>query len=62
LLASASDEGTVKLWDVATGCGKAALQGDTGRVTSLAISGDGKLLVSGSSKGSAKLWDIPPLP
>ena len=40
-LASASDDGTVKVWDAATGQEALTLKGHTGRVTSVAFSPDG---------------------
>jgi WD40 repeat protein len=49
----------VKLWDSVAAKEKGTLEGHNGKVTSLAFSGDGKLLVSGSSDRTAKLWDIP---
>jgi WD40 repeat protein len=59
VIASESEDETVKLWDVATGREKATLDGHTGKVTGLALSRDGKLLVSGSRDGTVRLWDLP---
>jgi WD40 repeat protein len=58
LLASGSDEGTVKLWDVETGQEVHTLRGHTGWVTSVAFSPDGRLLASGSDDQTVKLWDV----
>ena len=41
-LASAGDDGTVRLWDPATGAELATLTGHTGRVTAVAFSPDGR--------------------
>jgi WD40 repeat protein len=48
LLASGSNDKTVKLWDVASGQEVGTLKGYTGRVSSVAFSPDGKLLAAGS--------------
>jgi WD40 repeat protein len=51
------DDGTVKLWDVATGKLTATLRGHTETVDSVAFDADGKLLATGS-RPEAKLWDV----
>ena len=58
-LASGSNDGTVRLWDVATGrpIGE-PLTGHTGLVYSVAFSPDGKTLASGSGDGTVRLWDV----
>jgi WD40 repeat protein len=58
LLASGSDDNTIKLWDVATGQEVRTFEGHTDWVTSVAFSPDGKLLASGSWDNTIKLWDI----
>ena len=58
LLASGSDNGTMKLWDVATRESIATLKGHTEYVRSVAFSPDGTLLASGSDDGTVKLWDV----
>ena len=58
ILASGSEDDTIKLWDVATGRNIATLEGHTDYVTSVAFSHDGKLLASGSEDETVKLWDV----
>jgi WD40 repeat protein len=59
LLASASGDKTVRLWDVASGqpLGQ-PLTGHTDVVENVAFSPDGKLLASASWDGTVRLWNI----
>jgi WD40 repeat protein len=59
MLASGSNDHTIKLWDVATGKEKATFQEHTDRVLSLALSPIGKMLASGSRDKTIKLWQLP---
>jgi WD40 repeat protein/serine/threonine protein kinase len=56
-IASASEDGTVMIWEGTTGRVSAVLKGHTGAVTSVAFRDDGKRLVSGSADKTAKIWD-----
>ena len=58
LLASASSDWTVKLWDVETGDLKQTLTGHQFTVTAVAFSPDGKTLVSGDGDYIVKFWDV----
>ena len=56
-LVSGGDDGTVRLWDAASGAPLATLTGHKGAVYSVGFSPDGAHLVSGSSDGTLRLWD-----
>jgi len=56
-LASASGDGTVRLWDAASGRELACLRGHEGKVTSVAFAPDGGRLASASLDGTVRLWD-----
>lgn len=58
ILASGSEDKTVKVWDVNTGQCLRTFQGHSNRVTSVAFSPDGKILASVSDDHTVKLWDI----
>jgi WD40 repeat protein/serine/threonine protein kinase len=56
-LATACEDNTVRLWDVASGQEVAELHGHTNYVHGLAWSPDGTWLVSGSGDGTLRVWD-----
>jgi WD40 repeat protein len=58
LLATTSDDGTVRLWQVSDGTQHAVLTGHTGGVWSCAFSPDGTLLATTSDDRTVRLWDI----
>lgn len=57
-LATGSDDGTVKLWDVATATERLTLRGHSSHIGSVAFSPDGSTLASGSSGRTVKVWDV----
>jgi WD40 repeat protein len=59
LLASGSEDATIKLWSLPDGKLVNTLQGDSSYVQSVAISRDGRMLASGSDYGNIMLWSLP---
>lgn len=59
LLASGSEDNTIKLWDLNTEECLATLEGHEAGVKSVAITPDGETLVSGSADNTIKLWQLP---
>ena len=58
LLASASADNTIGLWDVPSGRELRALSGHKGWVKCVRFSPDGRLLASGSNDKTIKIWDV----
>lgn len=56
-LASAGNDGAIRIWDVASGQAVGALSGHRHPINALAYSPDGKWLASVSTNGSVRVWD-----
>jgi WD40 repeat protein len=56
-LASASEDGAIKIWDVQSGKLVRTLQGHRRSVHAIAVSPDGRLLVSAGNESELLLWD-----
>jgi len=55
---SGSDDGTVRVWDLAAGRQQAELTGDDDWVRSVAVTADGTRAVSGGGDGPVRVWDL----
>jgi WD40 repeat protein len=58
LLASSSDDETVRLWDAATGKARGEPLTYTTAVRGVAFSPDGELLASSSADTTVRLWEV----
>src|SRR6266480_1903317 len=56
-LASASGDGTIKIWNAASGQCLQTLEGHSDSVRSVVFSSDGLRLASASGDGTIKIWD-----
>ena len=58
ILASGSEDHTVKLWDINAGECRHTLEGHTSRIWSVAFNPQGNILASASEDHTVKLWDV----
>ena len=59
IVASAHDDNSVRLWNIASSTETATLKGHKERVNTVAFSPDSTMLVSGSADNAIILWDVP---
>ncbi|EMD67547.1 hypothetical protein COCSADRAFT_111408 [Bipolaris sorokiniana ND90Pr] len=57
LVASASDDSTVRLWETATGMCRSTLEGHSDYIKAIAFSPDGQLVASASDDRTVRLWE-----
>jgi WD40 repeat protein len=58
LLASTSDTGTIRIWDVPAVKERLVLRGHAGKITALEFARSGNFLASGGADKTARLWDL----
>ena len=56
ILATGSEDKTVRIWDLKTGRERTVLTGAQGKITTLALSSDGKLVYAGTGQGNVHVW------
>ena len=56
--ATAGNDGTVRLWDPATGTEQGHLTGHTGMVIAVAFSPDGTTAATGGDDGTVRFWQL----
>jgi WD40 repeat protein len=57
-LAAVSDDGTARIWDVATRQERSVLKGHRGEMRAVAVAPDGSWLATGGQDGTVRVWDM----
>jgi roadblock/LC7 domain-containing protein len=57
LVASASNDSTVRVWETATGACRSVLEGHSGPVSAVVFSPDGQLVASASTDSTVRVWE-----
>ena len=55
---SASEDGTLKVWDLESGRALATLEGHASMIRGCAVTADGQRVVSATDAGTLKVWDV----
>ena len=59
VVVAGSDDGTIRVWDLATGRCARLLEGHANTVRTVVLTPDGQYAVSGSEDGTIRVWDLP---
>ncbi len=60
LVASASEDGVIKLWDIRSGLAPRALRAGVAPVNALAFSTDGRRIYAAGQDGTVRIWSTTP--
>jgi WD40 repeat protein len=58
MLATAGEDGTVRLWDLGTRRSAGVLDAHAGEIDALAVSPDGRTVAAAGTDGKVRLWDV----